>query len=64
MSALEIRVPRWDDPCAHEQDRFVVDLLAEHGIPTVIVTSGGYTERSHALIARLALAPVERLNPN
>ena len=43
------------------RDRLVVDALAERRIPTVIVTSGGYTRRSHELVAQLALAVVERL---
>jgi len=43
------------------RDRFVLDTLAERQIPTVIVTSGGYTRRSHPLIAELALAVVDRL---
>jgi histone deacetylase 11 len=43
------------------RDRFVLDTLIERGIPTVIVTSGGYTRLSHDLIADLAVAVVERL---
>lgn len=42
------------------RDRMVINALAERKIPTVIVTSGGYTDRSHALIAGLALLVVER----
>jgi histone deacetylase 11 len=38
-----------------ERDRYVVDTLAARGIPTAIVTSGGYTKISHELIADLAL---------
>jgi histone deacetylase 11 len=37
------------------RDQMVISTLAERRIPTLIVTSGGYTERSHALIAQLAL---------
>jgi len=43
------------------RDRFVLDTLIEHQIPTVIVTSGGYTRSSHQLVAELAVALVERL---
>lgn len=42
------------------RDRMVIDALADRDIPTVIVTSGGYTSRSHELIARMALAVVGR----
>jgi histone deacetylase 11 len=38
-----------------ERDRYVVDTLRRRGIPTVIVTSGGYSEASYKLIAQLAL---------
>jgi histone deacetylase 11 len=41
------------------RDRLIVRTLAEKGIPTVVVTSGGYTPTSHRLIARLALEIVE-----
>jgi histone deacetylase 11 len=37
-----------------ERDRYVIDSLAKRGIPTVIVTSGGYTDRSYKMIARMA----------
>lgn len=37
-----------------ERDRFVVDLLREKNIPTVIMTSGGYSNDSYKLIADLA----------
>lgn len=37
------------------RDRFVIDQLEARRIPTVIVTSGGYTELSHKLIAETAL---------
>jgi histone deacetylase 11 len=36
------------------RDRTVIDALASRGIPTVIVTSGGYTRISHKLIAETA----------
>ncbi len=36
------------------RDRLVLEALAGRGIPTVIVTSGGYTAKSHELVARLA----------
>jgi histone deacetylase 11 len=37
------------------RDLFVVDELRNRGVPTVIVTSGGYSEESHRLIAATAL---------
>ena len=37
------------------RDRLIVDTLAERGIATVIVTSGGYSDASHRLIADLAI---------
>jgi histone deacetylase 11 len=43
-----------------ERDRFVLDSLAAHQIPTVVLTSGGYTSLSHALIARSAAHSLER----
>lgn len=46
-----------------QRDRLVLDALAERQIPSVIVTSGGYSPRSHQLVAELALALVERLEP-
>jgi histone deacetylase 11 len=42
------------------RDRLVIDALASRGIPTVIVTSGGYTGISHELIAEMALYLVKR----
>jgi len=50
-------------PCSHTvaRDRLVLEALIERQIPTVIVTSGGYTQRSHQLIAELAVAVVDRL---
>ncbi len=41
------------------RDRLVVDTLAERDIPTVIVTSGGYSDASHRLIADLAIYLVQ-----
>jgi hypothetical protein len=41
------------------RDRFVLATLIERQIPTVIVTSGGYTRTSHQLVAALALAVAE-----
>ena len=38
-----------------ERDRFVVDQLRSRNIPTVILTSGGYSSESYRLIADLAL---------
>lgn len=38
-----------------ERDRLVVDALAQRDVPTVIVTSGGYSRASHELVAQLAL---------
>lgn len=42
-----------------ERDRLVVSTLAGRGIPTLIVTSGGYTRASHRLVAGLALELVQ-----
>ena len=36
------------------RDAMVLDTLSSQGIPTVIVTSGGYSSKSHELIAQLA----------
>lgn len=38
-----------------QRDRLVVEALAGRGIPTVIVTGGGYSKGSHRLVAQLAL---------
>ena len=35
--------------------------MAERRVPTVIVTSGGYTQQSHALVAELAQRVIERV---
>jgi histone deacetylase 11 len=37
-----------------QRDRYVLDSLARAAIPTVILTSGGYTQRSAGLIADAA----------
>jgi histone deacetylase 11 len=37
-----------------ERDAMVLDALSGQGIPTVVVTSGGYSPKSHELIAQLA----------
>jgi histone deacetylase 11 len=42
------------------RDRAVVDALAVRGIPTVVVTSGGYSSLSHRLIADLAIHLAKR----
>ena len=42
------------------RDRLIVDTLARRNIPTVIVTSGGYSDASHRLIADLAIHLIER----
>jgi histone deacetylase 11 len=42
------------------RDRFVLDLLADRNVPTVVLTSGGYTARSHILIAQSAGYLLER----
>lgn len=36
-----------------ERDRFVLDELRKRGIPTVVMTSGGYSKRSYELVAEL-----------
>lgn len=37
-----------------ERDRFVIGSLMERNIPTVVMTSGGYTRESYKLVAELA----------
>lgn len=44
----------------HARDRLIVDTLAARGIPTIVVTSGGYSDASHRLVADLAIHLVER----
>jgi histone deacetylase 11 len=41
------------------RDRFVVETLRERNLPTVVVTSGGYTSTSYQAIARSVLAAVQ-----
>jgi len=42
-----------------KRDRYVIDQLTQRGIPTVVMTSGGYTNQSHKLIAELAKIVIE-----
>ncbi|MFY9936186.1 MAG: histone deacetylase [Silvibacterium sp.] len=42
------------------RDQIVIDALAQYTIPTVVLTSGGYTARSHLLIARTAEYALKR----
>jgi len=42
------------------RDQYVIEQLSRSSIPTVIMTSGGYTQQSHRLIAELANAVVKR----
>ena len=42
------------------RDRQIVDTLARRHIPTMIVTSGGYSDASHRLVADLAIYLAER----
>ena len=37
-----------------QRDRYVLDQLFAAGLPTVILTSGGYTKRSAGLVADAA----------
>lgn len=48
-----------DDGVA-ERDRLVIGTLREKDFPTAILTSGGYTDKSHRLIARTAGWALER----
>jgi histone deacetylase 11 len=43
-----------DYDSVNERDQFVIDLLRERNIPTVIMTSGGYSKDSYKLVADLA----------
>lgn len=43
-----------DYDSVNERDRFVIDLLRDKNIPTVIMTSGGYSKDSFKLVADLA----------
>jgi len=42
------------------RDQYVIEQLARTNTPTVIMTSGGYTQQSYCLIAELANAVVNR----
>jgi histone deacetylase 11 len=42
-----------------ERDRHVIRTLRELGLPTVMLTSGGYTDKSHRLIAGTAVWALE-----
>lgn len=48
------------DDGVFERDRFVLDALAERGIPTVMTLSGGYSPASYALVARTLLHLLRR----
>lgn len=41
------------------RDRYVIDLLKSKSIPTVIMTSGGYTKESYKLVATQAAMVIE-----
>jgi len=41
------------------RDRFVLETLRERNLPTVVLTSGGYTSISYQAIARFVLTAVE-----
>jgi histone deacetylase 11 len=45
-----------------ERDQGVIETLVGRGIPTVILTSGGYSDASHRLIARTALWMLQRFS--
>lgn len=42
-----------------KRDKFVIQQLSKRKIPTVVMTSGGYTRQSHKLIAELAKIVIE-----
>ncbi len=42
-----------------KRDKFVIEQLTKRKIPTVIMTSGGYTKQSHKLIAELVKIAVQ-----
>ena len=42
-----------------ERDRYVIELLKSKGIPTVIMTSGGYTKESYQLVAKQAAMVID-----
>ena len=43
-----------------ERDLFVVEQLRQLGVPTLMLTSGGYTDMSHQLIAHTVVALVRK----
>ena len=43
-----------------ERDKYVIESLVSRGIPTVIMTSGGYTKQSYQLIAALAQTVIRK----
>jgi len=42
-----------------ERDRYVIELLKSKGIPTVIMTSGGFTKEPYQLVAKQAAMVIE-----
>ncbi len=42
-----------------ERDRYVIETLTGLGVPTAVVTSGGYTDQSHQLIAQLGRTVID-----
>jgi len=47
-----------------QRDRYVLEQLIKRQIPTVIMTSGGYSKQSHELIAQLAIGAFEMNGKN
>jgi histone deacetylase 11 len=45
------------------RDRFVLRQLREHNIPTVVLTSGGYSADSYRAIVRMVLTALDRDPP-
>jgi len=45
------------------RDAFVVSALARRNIPTLILTSGGYTRSSRELVAHLARQVIDLMRP-
>ncbi|MBS0202876.1 MAG: hypothetical protein JSS49_08265 [Planctomycetes bacterium] len=43
-----------------ERDRFVIDELRRHQVPTVMLLGGGYTSESHRLVATSVAAILEK----
>jgi histone deacetylase 11 len=46
-----------------ERDRYVLELLVQHRIPTVVLLGGGYTQQSHQLVADMAAFVLETWGP-